>query len=923
MIGVEHRTGRLGLVLCAMSMCTAPSQHEAEPADAVPAAPSEVEAPRAPTIVDYGPCLSLRAEGPAPMPPRCTFAPGRPFRLWVEREALAELEVFVDGQPVATYELERVDDGSRGVGVALGETATTLEVRLGTGHERWVLPVQAQTCAECHHGGGDAARAAAASLIGRSYDPASRVDWTRELPPVLERLEAEGLVEEQLGAIDVGQHSLSREHRFDEAAAVLALAEPLHDRSPRLRAVLANGRGQLDWRRGRLDDALTSLRAASQHAVRTDEIDIGMIALPMYAELLAELGYLHAALRWSDEGLSLVRAHGDACEVASTLRTTAWVHVLLRLHGWSYRDPRPLLAEALAIFERDRECHGPEHEGGALASLALLHLLDGDPGQALAILRGVELSRMTAGERVLASDVALRARLALGDPPVSIDRALEQLRHAVVDAGTTDAQWHLALREGQVLGSRGDLDAAIEAYRRAEEHLDRLAQLAAFGVGLGAMGVLHRESSERLVDALRERGSVGEALCVARTAEARRIQAASFPSSLPASERERIELRVAELREAQADLDALLEQARKAPVHGLERARARVKEQRRSVDLAIDEILRANGRHAQPPDCDALHEPAEGELLLGLFPRGDGWLVFAHDEHETTAHAVVLQELDLEPARLAPLLLRPVATQLARAKRIRVHAVGQAERIDVDRLPWNGKPLIAHAPVAWGVDVTAPAVDGARLRDRDEVPRALLLADPTLSLPEAAAEVQEAAEQLGHLGWIVEVLPPEQARPYVVQERLDTATLVHYAGHATHDELLAPGWWPPYAGGTPSWPAGLRLADDTWLGAHEILAQSGRVPRTVILSGCRTGAIETSTSGTSLAVAFLVAGAEEVIATTTVTKDAEARATMRGVYEGIGPASDLDWTLVDAHAREEVRRIEAGEASGGLRVWVR
>ena len=246
----------------------------------------------------------------------------------------------------------RQDDGVKRIWVqadlASHEAATTLEVGLGEAHERWVLPVRAQTCAECHQGGGDAARDAAASLIERSFDPASRIDWTRELPPVLERLEDEGLVEEQLRAIDAVEHRLSREHRFDEAAAVLTLAEPLRDRSPRLRAALANARGQLDWRQGRLDDALTSLRAASQHAVRTDEIDIGMIALPMYADLLAELGYLHAALRWSDEGLRLVRAHGDACDVASTLRTTAWVNVLLRLHELSFAA----VASAAAAFPK-------------------------------------------------------------------------------------------------------------------------------------------------------------------------------------------------------------------------------------------------------------------------------------------------------------------------------------------------------------------------------------------------------------------------------------------------------------------------------------------------------------------------------------------------------------------------------------------
>ena len=213
----------LGLALCAIGVCAMPPERDEEPAPAVEVSPG------IPTIIDYGPCLSLRAEGPAPAPPRCTFAPERPFRLCVEPEQLEELEVLVDGEPVAAHALPPVDDGCRAVGVRLGEAATTLEVGLGEAHERWVLPVRAQTCAECHQGGGDAARDAAASLIERSFDPASRIDWTRELPPVLERLEAEGLVEEQLRAIDAVEHRLSREHRFDEAAAVLTLAEPLVD----------------------------------------------------------------------------------------------------------------------------------------------------------------------------------------------------------------------------------------------------------------------------------------------------------------------------------------------------------------------------------------------------------------------------------------------------------------------------------------------------------------------------------------------------------------------------------------------------------------------------------------------------------------------------------------------------------------------
>jgi len=931
------------LALASLVACASPGG-EPERSRAVETAPSpEPSASPGPVVVDYGPCASTRSDaGPDARPrsdagpdarsrsdagpearPRCVFAPERGFRVWVEPERVDELEVFVDGRRVPSPALDPVGDGSHGIEVRLGEAATELEVRLAGADERWRLPLQAQSCADCHHGADEGARDAAVGFYERMAAPATRPDWRRELPEVLTRLDATGLLEEQLGLVDATVFVLSREHQFEEAAAVLELAEPLGRRSPRLHAMLAYARGQLDWRRGRYGDALTALRAASQHAVRTDELDIGLAVLPMYAELLTELGYFQAASKWSQVGLEQVRERGDACELASTLRTTAWAQLRLRQHAWSSQDPTPLLEEALAIFGPEGACPRPDRTGGVRSSLALLQLQADQPSEALATVGRAERSRMTPGERVLASDVELQARLVLDHDAALLGRALEQLRRAVEDADTTDARWHLTLREGQVREARDDHAAAIEAYRAAEAHLDRLAQLATFGVGRSSVGTFHRESSERLVDVLRALGRIDEALCVARQAEARRIQAASLPPSLPEAERARLEQRASALAVAQAELEELMVQERDAPVEQLARARARVVRQQQRLEAETDAILRDAGRHARPPPCESLHAPGPGELLLGLFPRGEEWLLFAQDDRETTVHAVDLRELDLVAARarLGEILLRPVAAQLRRARRIRVHAVGQAQRIDVDRLPWEGEPLVARVPVAWAVDVaTAPAAIPAA----DELaPRAVLLADPTGSLPEAEQEVADAHERLVAMGFQVEVIARDDARPHVVQERMAAATLLHYAGHADHDELLDPGWWPPYPGGTPSWPASLRLADGTQLAAPEILMRQGQVPRKVLLSACRTGVADASATGTSLAVAFLVAGADEVLATSAITADAEARAVVREVYEGLQQQERTRWSLVDALARAQARRLAAGEASGRHRVWVR
>lgn len=913
-----------GVVLSCMPQCARVVEEDEDTRAAIeePPRPRVREQPSEATIIDYGPCVSTHSDGSANARPRCVFEPGREFRVWVPPEQVHALEVFVDGQRVPTHPLEPVDDQSRGIGLWLNERSKRFEVGL-PGGERWVLALDG--CAACHPADDDDdARAKVERYQERLADQGTRIDWRRELLPVLEALQARGLLEKQLGHIDATAYMLSRGHRFDEAAAVLELAKPLVRHSPRLQAMLANSRGQLEWGSGRFGDALVSLRAASLHAVRANETDIAVAALPMYAVLLAEQGYIHAALRWSQRGLELADERGDSCDLAATLRTTGWIQLLLRQQGWSSIDPTLDLEESLAIYGPRGKCPDSSRTGGARLSLALLKLLAGEPAMAHQILGKAKLSRMTPGERVLAIDVGLQAQLALGHPPARIDRTLRRLRRAVEDADTTNAQWHMALRSGQALEARGEHEGAIEAYREAETHVDGLAQLAVFGVGRSTVGTFHRESSDRLVTALLAQHKASEALCVVRRTEARRLQAASLPPTLSVWERRELEWKIDALHRAQFKLDELVDARQAASTPMREEAAAKVARQRQVLESMIEEVLRSTARHAVPPQCSDLHEPMPGELLLGLFPNGDRWLFFAHDSQGTQVHPVDLPEFDydlpLVRARLSLILLGPVATQLERADRIRVHAVGQAQHIDMDLLPWNGEPLVASKSVAWGVDVAAaawPVVTGAREA------RAVLLADPILSLPDAYAEILHAAGTLADTGVLVEVVEPADARRTKLLDQMVDATLLHFAGHADHDMLGDPGLWPPYAGGTPSWPASLLLADDERLGAHEILARPGKVPRKVILSGCSTGALDASAGGTSLAVAFVMAGTEEVLAATGRPNDAEARAVMQQLYDELAGTPLADWSLVDALAAVKSRRTKAGEAEVGYRVLVR
>lgn len=700
------------------------------------------------TVVDYGPCTSLD-EDPRSTP-TCVFDHEREFRLWLPPEQIEDIEVFVDGERVDPTPLDPVDDRSRGVAIRAHKGTTRIELGLGASGERFVLPMRSRASVKPHERPGRA-----------------------------------GSIEGHLAGLYKAAYAYSREHRFDGASKVLALAEPLVRNSPQRRASLDFHRGSLEWRWGMLDDALTSMRAASLHAVRTGEVKIGVAALPMYATVLAEQGYFAAALHWATIGLELAREwarqHGDPHTLGSTLRTTAWVHMLVRQGGWTSLDPTPMLDEALSIFGPHGKSPDPDRTGAARASLARLELQAGRPGTALQILRKIDHSRMTPDEWVLAADVKLQALLARGNRGTTIDRALKSLQQAVEDSGSIDAPWHLALREGQVLEARGKLEAATAAYRNAEVHLDDITQLAAFGVGRSAVGWSHRESSERLVNALISRKNTEDALCVARQAEARRIAAArSGPAWIPEAARVKREHLRDAVRTAQIELDYRLQVRRDAPLDGLEDARNGVAQQQQKLDDAIAELLREVGRSARTPSCEELYQPAPNELLLGLFPRGDGGLVvFANDDQQTTQQTVKHEPLDLSDpiprASLGSLLLPPA--QLERAKRIRVHAVGQAQYIDVDQLPWEGKPLIASKSVVWGIDAVAPRV--STRGGEAEGPRAVLLADPTGSLAQADEEIRESAELLESIGWLVEPIAREDARPQVVLERMANASLLH------------------------------------------------------------------------------------------------------------------------------------------------
>jgi CHAT domain-containing protein len=158
----------------------------------------------------------------------------------------------------------------------------------------------------------------------------------------------------------------------------------------------------------------------------------------------------------------------------------------------------------------------------------------------------------------------------------------------------------------------------------------------------------------------------------------------------------------------------------------------------------------------------------------------------------------------------------------------------------------------------------------------------VVVANPSEDLPEAEREATEVARRLQSAGWRVQDHAQAEASRAQLTDALAGAALLHYAGHGTH-------------GGVDGWGAALLLHDGDRLEVSDILALP-RVPDAVVLSGCDTATVELGTlaGGMNLSRAFVLAGAEWVIAAEGEVEDELARAMGEALYEGAVPTDDFD-----------------------------
>jgi CHAT domain-containing protein len=238
-----------------------------------------------------------------------------------------------------------------------------------------------------------------------------------------------------------------------------------------------------------------------------------------------------------------------------------------------------------------------------------------------------------------------------------------------------------------------------------------------------------------------------------------------------------------------------------------------------------------------------------------------------------------------------------------------VLAHGPLWPVDSHALPFAGDVLLAGREVVYSLDLPRRRGGdvGGGLGDGG-MRSALVIADPEGDLPGARREAAAVAPLLAHFLEVDRLSGAEATGP-ALRGRLAGAGLLHYAGH----------------GVSAGWDSRLPLAARGALTVDDVLVLDPG-PRLVVLSGCETAAVpaDTPAEGMGLAHAFLIAGAEAVVATVRRVPDDASSALVAGFYRELAgggtPAAALRRAQLERarleKARLEKARLEKAQPGG-------
>ncbi len=686
--------------------------------------------------------------------------------------------------------------------------------------------------------------------------------------------------------------------RLAEARRAIEGVRPIEPLDAHNRALAPYFRGWIAYEAGDLRAALGHFREASERQERLGLASDRANVFEPWADALSLLGRHEEAGALLREAESLLPPDTSPCRRAALLNNRGWF--ALRAGpaapgGGVESSPIELILKAIALHEQG--CKGPSTLANYLTNAALAEVDRGRATEAQAHLDKARSVSPSPGPRIELWWLVLAGKIALarGDPAAALT-AFERLASFGETLILPEARFTAALGKADALDALGRSDAASAAYADAEAQLDVWSRSVPLGEGRETFFAKHEESAAARIDFLIRRGRVEDAAIAARASRSRLLGALGWierSSALSPEARGAWESALGSYRREREALDRASAEDWKIPKNKLDAAlAARAAEQGR-LRAALEEALSKLGvsRPSAPPRA-----PGEGEVMLVYHPVGRGgaraWVGFAVSARDVVMARLGAIDSKASPEQLGAALLDRFDASIAKARRVTVAAHGLLERADVHALPYHGKPLLAHAEVAYAADLPPLSPEA-----RPDHPSAVVVANPRGDLEGADREAESVARALARRGVEVQSIERGAATHTALRDAVERrgVTTLHYAGHGVFD-------------GKDGWESALPLARGGLFTVGDITALR-RAPEEVILSGCET-ARTWSGAGLGLGQAFLIAGARVAIAAKRVVDDAASARIMTALHER--PSGE---DLVSALRRAALAEREAHETS--------
>ncbi len=626
----------------------------------------------------------------------------------------------------------------------------------------------------------------------------------------------------------------------------------------------------LDRRAGRIDQALAVLEHADRVADAFPDAARADDGAQLRADLFAVVGQRGEAIRYHGARLRhlLASEAPDPDALAEAIEAYSWVVLDAREVGaptdGALRGPD---FEPVALLRRRigaRRCSEAALLNPCLNLARALHQA-GDAPIAAATLEAVKAAALDGGARP--EDRAWywltqgRVELSAGHLDAADRAFVTLLAESPRHTARLDLEWRALLGRARVALARGDDDAAAARFAEARERYAELTLWVPASLGRDAVAAEWRSAARAEVSLLIARGDEDEAIRVVRdvgrTLAISAWTARRLGDTGRAARWDQLQRRWYGLRAAQAELlagsaDASVVEVTKAR----DDSQKLLQEGLRLLDAALG---------GQRGEGYPLRTPTPGELILGWFELDSGWVAFAVTDHASRMVPVASAEDGGWTA--------PFDAEIAAAEQVTLLTGALPPGGEETPPTWRARPLVAQKATVYSLDLPR-AAPGALPSARSFT----VLVDPTGSVPTAADEAEAVSRWAGTRGLSASPVVPGSDPISATRAALATGDGFHFVGHAETSGLVLG------AGGRLSW------------SAADTLLLPGAPPRWVYLSACGSG---TPSRGEGLALglaqAFVISGAEQVVATTANVPTATALRVTRSFYtpDGGGFSGDV------------------------------